>query len=694
MTTQFRPRLRLKPSILTLFVLLTVPVLASIIIVNYVSNDRIARVKGQELVERFRREGIDSVREIFEPIKSMVRVAAVLGDQQGDFYADNRSMKYFEAILQHSPKIVSAYVGLSDGQFRQTRRLNAESVLFGKPVPAGTRFSYHWLEYPAGDPGAVDHNVFLDEEGRGLGAQEAPTAYDPRTRMWYRSTVEANGLYITDPDVFATLGLIGFTVAQPFSKDGEVKGVVAIDITLDGLSQYIAEHKVSPNTLSYVLDRDGRVLAASDLSKTYTADKGKVELRHISDLDNELPALAYGAHPRNGGGTLYSFTYDGREYFASLSTLPSDFGKRWELFIVTPVSDFTGAFDRNNRLLLTLGVVATFLALIVIYFLSGLLSAPLERLAAKVEKIQDMQGETLPVVRSKVREIDVLARAIDTLDSAVKSFASFVPVGLVKELLATDEKTQLGGHSRFLTILFSDLEAFSTLSERIPAQTLLRHVSRHLELVTRSINAEHGTIDKFMGDGAMAFWGAPALLEDHAYRACVAALRIQHGMEALNAEWKAEGADPLRVRIGIHSDAVLVGNVGSKERMSYTVIGDGVNVAARLEGVNKEFRTTICISHSAYKEAGDNLCVRPIDEVAVKGRRSLVPIYELLGAWGAGAELEPSPQALRLAALTRIAHDALIGGDKALAVERYRAVLCEFPGDTVSRIMVKRLGEG
>ena len=211
-----------------------------------------------------------------------------------------------------------------------------------------------------------------------------------------------------------------------------MRGVVAIDITLDGLSQYIAEHKVSPNTLSYVLDQDGRVLAASDLSKTYTADKGKVDLRHISDLENQLPALAYGAHPRNGGGTLYGFTYDGHEYFASLSTLPADFGKRWQLFIVTPVSDFTGAFDRNNRLLLAVGIVATLLALIVIYFLSGMLSAPLERLAAKVTMIEEMDGEPLPLVRSKVREIDVLARAIDTLDVAVKSFAAFVPVGLVQ----------------------------------------------------------------------------------------------------------------------------------------------------------------------------------------------------------------------------------------------------------------------
>jgi adenylate cyclase len=209
--------------------------------------------------------------------------------------------------------------------------------------------------------------------------------------------------------------------------------------------------------------------------------------------------------------------------------------------------------------------------------------------------------------------------------------------------------------------------------------------------VIRSVNQEHGTIDKFMGDGVMAFWGAPALLEDHAWHACVAALRIQRGMEVLNETWKADGTEPMRMRIGIHSDAVLVGNIGSKERMSYTVLGDGVNVAARLEGLNKEFRTTICISHSAYKEAGDSLCVRPIDEVTVKGRRGLVPIYELLGAWDAGPELEPGLEVQRLAELTRVAHEALIEQDKALALECYRAVLCEFPDDPVAAVMVKRL---
>jgi adenylate cyclase len=692
MTRPFRPSLRLKPSVLTLFVLLTVPVLGAIIALNYVSNDRIARMKGQELVERFRGDAIDSIREIFDPIKSLIRAAAVVGDEQPDFYTDNRSIRYFYAILQHSPKIVSVYAGLTDGSFRQARRIDPKVPINDAMPPPGAQFAYRWIERKAGE-GLVDRYLFLDADGQRLGVSSGVTAYDPRNRMWFRDTVEASGLFITDPDVFATLGLIGFTVGQPFSKDGEVQGVVAADITLEGLSEYIAEHKISPNALSYLLDQQGRVLSASDLSKTYTSDNGRVELRHISQLDNELPAIAYGAHPRSSGETLYAFHYGGHEYLASLSTLPPDFGKKWQLFVITPIADFTATFDRNNQYLLALGLAATMLALVIIYVMAGAISAPLERLAAKVARIQELHPEPLPVVRSQIREIAVLSRAIDTLDVAVKSFAAFVPMGLVKELLATDQKMELGGHSRFLTIFFSDLEGFSTLSEELPTQTLLLRVSRHLELVTRSVNQEHGTIDKFIGDGVMAFWGAPGLLEDHAWRACVAALRIQHGMDVLNDSWRAEGARPMRVRIGIHSDAVLVGNIGSLQRMSYTVLGDGVNIAARLEGINKEFRTKICISHATFKEAGERLCVRPIDEVAVKGRRGLIPIYELLGAYGAGEELEPSPHVLRLAALTRLAHEAMMREDKDLALERYRAVLCEFPDDPVASTLLKRLAE-
>jgi len=120
-------------------------------------------------------------------------------------------------------------------------------------------------------------------------------------------------------------------------------------------------------------------------------------------------------------------------------------------------------------------------------------------------------------------------------------------------------------------------------------------------------------------------------------------------------------------------------------------MGDGVNVAARLEGVNKDFRTRICISHAVFKEAGERLCVRPIDEVAIKGRRSSVAIYEVLGAFGAGAALEPAPQKLRLAELTSAAYAALIRDDKVQALDLYRKALSEFPDDGVCQALVRRL---
>jgi adenylate cyclase len=685
-----RNNLRLKPSILTAFFFLTVPVFFTIIAVTYFSNDNIARTSARELVERFRIDALESIEDDINPLKSLIGSAAALGDQDPAFYSDNRCLKYFFSILMHSQKIVSVYVGLNDGSLRLARRVDPASMIRDKLPPQGAAYAYRWLVPKAGSPG-VDHYVFLDASQKELVSTDEDTTYDPRVRPWYRAAEQAHATIISDPDVFASEAVIGVTIAAPFYADGKLAGVAAADITLGGLGAYLAERKISPGTVSYILDHQGRVIAASDLSNTSTTEQGSVELRHISSLDNPLPAMAFSARPRHGGG-VFSFTHDDKEYVASLSNLAAEFGKAWQVFTITPLSDFTGPFQANNDRLVLFGLLAVALQVVIIYFLTSVISAPLEKLAFKVGRIQELGTEQLPSITSPIREISVLSKAIDTLDVAVKSFSAFVPVGLVTQLLQSEQKLELGGHSRFLTIFFSDLEAFSTLSEQVPSQELLLRVSAYLELVTKTVNQEHGTIDKFIGDGVMAFWGAPALLEDHAWRACVAALRIQRGIDALNERWRVEGMKPFKIRIGIHSDAVMVGNIGSKERMSYTVMGDGVNIASRLEGINKEFGTRTCISHSVFKEAGERLCVRPIDDVTVKGRRSKIPIYELLGVFGADdPELEPDAATLELCRMTRLAYEALIKEDHTLAARRYREILARFPDDPVSSGLAKRL---
>lgn len=674
---------------LTLYLLLSMPLFLGTVAYTYHSNATIAEETAEELIGRFRAETTQTFQDRLIAIQSLVRTAAALGGEYPETYRTNRSLGYLFSILPHGDRLVSAYVGLEDGSFRQARRIQPDVEVQGRPPPAGTRYAYRWIEPDAGGR-RIDRYLFLDAERRETGASQAETSYDPRVRLWYMSTKAEGDIHVTEPDVFAALGLIGFTVAAPFSAEGRFLGVAAIDLTLEGLSEYLAEHRISRGTLSYVLDRRGRVVANSELATTWTNEGGRVSLQHVAALGNPLASLAH-AHCGGQAAPTCRFRHEDRRYLASLTPLSEDFDQAWQLFTITPLDDFTTALRRNNDRLLLFGLVALLVQVAVIYLLAAVVSAPLERLAVEVRRIQELGGEAARPLDSPIREIALLSRAVTTLDAFVRSFAAYVPVGLVRQLLETHRSLELGGNSRFVTVFFSDIEGFSTLSEELPAQELLLRISAYLELAIRAVEEEQGTIDKFIGDGVMAFWGAPALLHDHAARACITALRVQRGMAALNADWAAKGLKPFRLRIGIHSDAVLVGNIGSPSRMSYTVMGDGVNIAARLEGVNKEYGTGIIVSHGVFKEAGERLCVRPIDDVAVRGRRTRIPIYELLGAFEAGEALEPDAATLRLARLTREAYAAMAEGDPALARQRYEAVLAEFPADPVCRTMLARL---
>jgi len=185
----FARKLRLRPSIVALFVLLTVPVFFTSVAVTYLSNEEIARANADALIERFRTDAIDSIQSMLNPIKSLVRSAAMVSSLQPDFYSDNRSRKYLFSMLLHSDKLVSVYVGTADGSFRQARRINPAVKVQDKLPPAGAKYAYRWIE-PRGGSTPIDHYLFLDEEDNPLGTSEKATTYDPRPRLWYRQTVE------------------------------------------------------------------------------------------------------------------------------------------------------------------------------------------------------------------------------------------------------------------------------------------------------------------------------------------------------------------------------------------------------------------------------------------------------------------------------------------------------------------------
>ena len=189
------------------------------------------------------------------------------------------------------------------------------------------------------------------------------------------------------------------------------------------------------------------------------------------------------------------------------------------------------------------------------------------------------------------------------------------------------------------------------------------------------------------------FGGHLPQLGNHAWHACAAAVRISQRMATLNAQWAAEGLAPLQIRIGIHCDSVMVGNIGSKHRMSYTVMGDAVNLTSRLEEINKEYGTQICVSQSIYREIGERLTLRPIDEVTVKGRRTALNIYELFGVIDSHdptRALETSEEDIEQCNLTKLAHQAYTDKNWKKASSRYEELFNTFPKDNLAVNMLMR----
>jgi adenylate cyclase len=192
--------------------------------------------------------------------------------------------------------------------------------------------------------------------------------------------------------------------------------------------------------------------------------------------------------------------------------------------------------------------------------------------------------------------------------------------------------TELGGVREEVTVVFSDVRDFTTIAESADPDMLMRQTSRYFSVLTEAFLAEGGTVDKFIGDAVMVFWNAPNPQPDHIERACRAVLSGRMACEKLNAQFEAEGLTPFFTRFGIHVGEAVVGNLGSMERMNYTAIGNTVNLAARLEGLNKQFGTAILVSEGVYLRAQHCFQFSPLESVIAKGMTKETRIFELVGA--------------------------------------------------------------
>jgi adenylate cyclase len=210
-------------------------------------------------------------------------------------------------------------------------------------------------------------------------------------------------------------------------------------------------------------------------------------------------------------------------------------------------------------------------------------------------------------------------------------FSRYVNPTIVDELVANPEKLRLGGERKEVTVFFSDIENFTRIAEKMSPEYLVTILNEYLNIMTSIVLINNGTLDKYEGDAIVAFWGAPVPQTDHAFLACKTALQMQESLKGLREVWRQEGKPMLNMRIGINTGEVIVGNMGGANRFDYTVIGDSVNLGARLESANKQYRTAIMISESTYKKLEGKIFARELDVLVVSGKTESIRVYELIG---------------------------------------------------------------
>ncbi len=266
-----------------------------------------------------------------------------------------------------------------------------------------------------------------------------------------------------------------------------------------------------------------------------------------------------------------------------------------------------------------------------------------------------------------------------------KSFSQYLSPGVI-ELIEKDPEKYIrpGGESKELSVLFSDIRGFTTISEGLTPDELVRLLNEYFGQMTEIIFASDGTLDKYIGDAIMAFWGSPYPQEDHAFRSCSCALQMSRGLAALNAKWKSSGRPPMSIGIGLNTGLVNVGNMGSARRLSWTVMGDNVNLASRLEGITKQYHVQIVISEATFRHVSSQFVCRELDKIRVKGKSQPVNIYELMEVAGERARYEPL--------LERFDRAMKSYKDQNWtdAANQFSEVLAHFPDDGPSQVFLER----
>ncbi len=600
----------------------------------------------------------------------------------------NRLMlSYMLNLVKYDIHLSNFFLGLPDGSFIGvlSQAVSAQKTYLtdpGKLLPAGTAFSLRFVDYSQNP--VVDYWYYLAQDFKEVGREViSPSESDSRSRPWYIGAEKNRSLYWTGFYSFLPTVARGISISYPmYGKNKELLGILGADLTMLLLDNFVRSQRIGSNGRVYILDEQGKIVVPGK--------EGGVDL---GALDPALISLVYQRYIANPSQPDILIRFKREQYLGYVSKLPVVFGADWYIAAVAPSKDFfADLIQVQNQVLGIIVVILLLSGLIVIYFAKKVAS-PIVILAQEVDKIRRLDLQSEVRVHSHIHEICLMDSAVASMRRVIRSFSRYVPKEIVKDLFDKNEEIALGGKKKEVTLFFSDIANFTTIAEKESIDSLIPLMSEYFDAMSKIILEAHGTIDKFIGDGIMAFWGAPIEFADHGIRACTTALRCSAMLAHLNRKRREEGRPEFLTRFGVNTGTVIVGNIGTEDRMNYTVIGNAVNVTARLQEVDKVFHTSIIIGQEVLEKLEGKFVTRPLDLVAVKGKREKTRIYELMGVLQGDREIQATSDQIALSQAFAAAFDVMQKGDWKGAQTLFQAISAQYPEDYPTQIYLKKSQE-
>ncbi len=482
-------------------------------------------------------------------------------------------------------------------------------------------------------------NFFAARHGDGrLEMDEVDHSDDPRFQE-YLASVPEEPHWVPPFWIIRHRGTY-FSRVYPVRRDGKFIGAAAATVSIRELSAHVRKvGEGDPGTRFVLYGRD-LVLAHPLMARGYPGLSLENPLPRLTEFRDPVLAAIWQeersdlivslAQDTNG----HSIRIGGEDYIFMFRRLHGFGPKPLTVGVYFQFEDISAELLRM-RVALIVGIGALLLSIVAAVILGRRIARPIVRFSAAAGQVRDLNIADIGDLPGSVfRELDQQAKSFNAMLSALRWFELYIPRKIVERLVKRGDIDDTISSAREITVMFTDIAGFSSVAENLSAPEVAALVNRHFEIVAGCIEAEDGTVDKFIGDSVMAFWGAPDAQPDAAERACRAALAIADGIRAENVWRRSAGEAPLGVRIGIHSGSATVGNIGAPGRINYTIIGDAVNVGQRLEQLGKTLypegsEAAILVSDATIAKLGPEFRPVAAGKHPVKGRSGEIEVFRL-----------------------------------------------------------------